>query len=177
MAESDVAVSREAQSAQAQYRDWLIPVTVFTSISASIVIVVATASSRPGILAIAAAVCASISVGFFALCLLYAFTKLEDISFGRKVAADDGPLFLQVLGGIFFLFLSFTVLALAKSIALGISVGVCFAGVCVAVVAMMAVLEGGKSSAPRVTRPGRPRAVQAVPRPSNVDERQPPISQ
>jgi len=102
-----------------QYRDWLIPVSLFTGISASIFLYIVSISPLTLTLIISAGL-SILSIFIFILCLLYAVIRLEAIEYLEKeIKADGGLLFILGLLGIIAFAASLSILSFWKSIILG----------------------------------------------------------
>ena len=107
-----------------QYRDWLIPGTIFSSIATSIFILEIT-SGKLGGLVLAVAISSFISISFYIISLFYSFTRLEDITIFREKAPDyPALLFVSGAGGTLSLVISLVCLSFQKSTL----VGICIAG-------------------------------------------------
>jgi FtsH-binding integral membrane protein len=116
------------QAIVGQYRDWLIPGTIFSSVSASIFLLVVTTKGPNGVF-LGAMICSFLSIASYVIALFYAFTRVESITIYRYIAPQDpGDLYFYVIFGTFFLFLSLVVLAFAKSEPFGVLVAVLFVG-------------------------------------------------
>jgi hypothetical protein len=111
--------AQEKNAITNQYRDWLIPVTLFTGIAASIFLYIITISPLTTILIVSAGL-SILSIVLFILCLLYAVTRLEAIEYIEKgVKPDGGLLYMLGLLGIITFAASLAVLSFWKSIILG----------------------------------------------------------
>ena len=110
----------ETEARCKQYRDWLIPGSLFAGVGASVILV---AISLPSMtwLVLASASLGLGSVLAFVLALFWAVTRLESIEINSGSATHDpGPMFVLPSVGILFLIASIDVLAFWKSTLLGI---------------------------------------------------------
>jgi hypothetical protein len=105
-----------------QYRDWLIPGTIFSSIAASIFVLAITAE-KPGRIQLFTAITSFISIGSYITSLFYAFTRLESITILRlRAVSEPGLLYASVVSGTVFLLIGLVILSFSKSTAIGAAV-------------------------------------------------------
>lgn len=104
-----------------QYRDWLIPGTIFSSIAASIFILAIT-NEKPGRIQLLAAIASFISIGSYITSLFYAFTRIESITILRwRAVPEPGLLYVSAVSGTFFLLIGLVIFSFDKSAAIGAS--------------------------------------------------------
>jgi hypothetical protein len=110
-----------------QYRDWLIPGAIFSSVSASVFLLIVTTKGSTGIF-LAALICSFASIGVYILGLFYSFSKIENLAIlEEKADADEGPLFFLALLGTSLLLSSFVILSFDKSLIAGGCIAALFA--------------------------------------------------
>lgn len=102
-----------------QYRDWLIPTTIFSSISASVFLLIITTKGPVGFYT-AALISSFISLGLYIIALFYSFMKLELTTIDRHKARQDGILYALNMIATLFLLISLSFVSFAHSLFFGI---------------------------------------------------------
>jgi hypothetical protein len=121
----------------AQYRDWLVPATIFSSIAVTVFILAIT-TSKPGYLTVAIAITSFVAVGLYIISLFYAFTRLESITVFQYEAIDEpGLLFRSAIFGTLFLVVSLVCLSFEKSVIIGGSITVSFVLLLIGIILMV----------------------------------------
>lgn len=94
----------EQEGISRQYRDWLIPSTLLSGMSFSLVVYALSRDNLPIILAISASI-GIVSVLSFLITVFYSISRLEQIEIRDiNVSEDEGTLFIfPILGACFFL--------------------------------------------------------------------------
>lgn len=99
-----------------QYRDWLLPISIFTGISVSVFLFILNITN----LSILLIISAILSIILFIVALLYIVTKLELFELANApVVYDKGTLFVLIINGIILFCISLLFLSFWKSTLLG----------------------------------------------------------
>ena len=109
-------------AATRQYRDWLIPATLFVGVDAGILLLAIQIDGRPKRL-MAAGLLACSSIVLFILSLFWAVTRLESIEFLNRTPVEGGHMYVLSCLGVLTLLASLVVLAFVKSTLFGVLSG------------------------------------------------------